>query len=483
MRRRFFWGTTAVAGFVLFVVGAGLILLIETLTVQATREEMARQAQVIELMVNQQFQLARAEGVALDRLEELFASGGADDRLAETRTSFALFLRSLLEAARELAGGTRVDLVLLHPDGRLTPFADTPPELDLDAALLHAGKGQWVSLENGQALIHPFTPFQGRVLDSTVLLILARETPVVDWGPIVRPLLLTLLAAVFLAAMLARLLSRWLVRRLDRVSEAAGRLAEGETDVRAPEGGSDEVSDLSRSFNEMADRMAESRAREQEFLMSVGHDLRTPLTTIGGYAEVLEDPPSDAGELRRIGTVLSSETARLRRLVEDLMLLARLEAHEFTLELEPVDAAAHLAEVTDGFRPRADTARVRLDVNIEPTGLVTVDPDRLGQIAGNLLENALRYTPEAGWVRLDARRSNGRLEMVVRDSGPGIDAADLPHAFEKFYVARRYRRIRPEGSGLGLSIVRRLAEAMGGTVAVASELGEGTAVSVSLPAG
>ena len=481
MRRRFFWGTTVVASFVLFVVGAGLILLLQALTVQATRDEMARQAQVIELMVNQQFQLARAEGVAIDRLEELFVDAADGDRQSQARTSFALFLASMLESARELAGGTRVDLALLRPGGHLTPFADAALQLELDAESLHSGVAQWVTVDGTQALVHPFAPLAGQILDSTVLLILARETPVADWGAIVRPLLLTLAAAIFLAGVLARLLSRWLVRRLDRVSEAARRIAEGDSEVRAPEGGRDELADLSRSFNEMADRLTESRAREQQFLMSVGHDLRTPLTTIGGYAEVLEDPPDDREELRRISSVLSAETGRLRRLVEDLMLLARLEAHEFMLEPEPVDVAAHLTELTDAFRPRADSARVRLDVDIEPTGLAEIDPDRLAQIAGNLLENALRYTPEAGWVRLEARRANGRVELQVLDSGPGIDPSDLPHAFETFYVARRYRRLRPEGSGLGLSIVKQLAEAMGGEVGVSSEAGEGTAISVKLP--
>lgn len=165
------------------------------------------------------------------------------------------------------------------------------------------------------------------------------------------------------------------------------------------------------------------------------------------------------------------------------MLLARLEAREFTLDIEPVDVGAHTRELVDGFRPRAEALRVRLESDIEPTGLVETDADRLGQIVGNLMENALRYSPEAGAVTVRVRRVAEEVELAVADTGSGIDAADLPRVFDKFYVARRYRRLRPEGSGLGLSIVKELVDAMGGRVAVTSDPNEGTTVWVRLPAG
>jgi two-component system sensor histidine kinase BaeS len=494
MRRRFFWGTTGVVAFVLILVGMGLVLLLQNLAVQATREEMTRQAQVIELIVKQQFQLARAEGFAVDRLDEIFESDRPIlDRMARTRRDFARFLRSLLDAARDIAGGSRVELVLLDPAGNVRSFGEPGAEafldnLGIDVEAVQAGHPQFLTSEatNGGGslvtLVHPFAPVQGRAVGSTILLVLARETPVIDWARIVQPLLLILLAAAGLAALLARLLSRSLVRWLDRLSAAARRIASGDTGVRVPEGGDDELLALSHSFNDMADRLEEGRSREREFLMSVGHDLRTPLTTIGGYAEALEDGEPSAAEIRRIGSVLGAETGRLRRLVDDLMLLARLEAREFTLTPEPVDVAAHLREVVDGFGPRARRARVRLDVHVEPTGVRMIDPDRLAQIVANLLENALRYTPEAGVVRVSAGAEEGQIRLEVGDSGPGIDPDDLPYAFEKFYVARRYRRIRPEGSGLGLTIVRQLTQAMGGEVSLASTVGQGTTVTVIVPA-
>ncbi len=126
--------------------------------------------------------------------------------------------------------------------------------------------------------------------------------------------------------------------------------------------------------------------------------------------------------------------------------------------------------------------RVHLDGALDDVGPVEIDPDRIAQIAGNLLDNALRYTPEQGRVTVVLAHTGSSVELEVSDSGPGIDAEDLPHVFERLYVARRYRPIRPEGSGLGLSIVKELAEAMGGEVHVTSALGEGTTVAVTLPA-
>jgi signal transduction histidine kinase len=162
------------------------------------------------------------------------------------------------------------------------------------------------------------------------------------------------------------------------------------------------------------------------------------------------------------------------------MLLARIEAREFSLRTESVDLAAHLKGVFEGFRERADSAKVTLTENIDPVGAVDIDPDRVTQIVGNLLENALRYTPEAGQVKLGLERAPSGVRIAVTDTGPGIDAADLPHIFERLYVTARYRPVRPEGSGLGLSIVRELVDAMGGETSVVSSPGRGTEISVLL---
>ena len=145
--------------------------------------------------------------------------------------------------------------------------------------------------------------------------------------------------------------------------------------------------------------------------------------------------------------------------------------------------AAHLKEIVEAYRTRADELRLRLDASVEPIGEAFVDPDRLGQILGNLVDNAFRYTPEGGTVTVQLGAKPDGFVVTVADTGPGIDPEDVPRVFERLYVAQRYRPVRPEGSGLGLSIVKELVDAMGGMIDVASEPGRGTTVFVSLASG
>ncbi len=163
------------------------------------------------------------------------------------------------------------------------------------------------------------------------------------------------------------------------------------------------------------------------------------------------------------------------------MLLARIEAREFTLRPERVDVASHLSGVVDTYRTRAGDVGVAIDYRSIGTPESTVDPDRLGQVCSNLVENALRYTPEAGTVTVVADVGDRGIRMTVADTGSGIDSADIGHVFDRLYVAERYRPVRPDGSGLGLTIVHELVEAMGGTVRVESEPGDGTRFIVDLP--
>jgi two-component system sensor histidine kinase BaeS len=314
-----------------------------------------------------------------------------------------------------------------------------------------------------------------------MLVVFGTDLDLVPWRDVAVRMLWALGLGVLLAAVLAGSLSRFLARRLEGLGSAARRLADGDHAARVTVEGDDEITQVAVAFNDMADQMEESRRREREFLVSVGHDLRTPLTTIGGYAEAMDEGVVPAEDLSRVADVLRRESDRLRRLVEDLMLLSRIEAREFTLRPEPVDLAGHLGGVVDSFRVRAEAAGVDLQCELPTLTRVTVDPDRVAQVVGNLLENALRYTPEGGRVTLTLAEVDGYVRISVADTGPGIDAADLPRIFERLYVAQRYRPVRPEGSGLGLSIVHQLTAAMGGHTEVESESGRGTTVSVVLP--
>ena len=270
-------------------------------------------------------------------------------------------------------------------------------------------------------------------------------------------------------------------KRLDRLADASAAIAAGDFSVRAPAAGNDDVARLGAAFNDMVEQLEDGRRRERDFLMSVGHDLRTPLTTLRGYAEALDAGEIEPDDLARVGGVLQRQTDRLSRLVEDLTLLSRLEAREFTLRPEEVDLSAHISGLVDAQSERARELRVKLVADLENVGLVLVDPDRISQVVGNLLDNALRYTPEGGAATVALRGTAAGVVLEVTDTGPGIDREDLAHVFERLYVAQRYRPVRPEGSGLGLSIVNELVGALGGSITVDSSLGAGTTVSVTLP--
>ncbi len=480
MRRRFFWSMLAVAGLALTVVAVVSAVLTRVGVVQQTRVEIARQAEAVAGLVEE---AASVDGrVTGRRLLELFRDGSLDPG-TEGRERFI----GLLASAQRVTGGSLVDLGWIGIDGTLHLVRNPGlgNALGFDTASLIAGEDQFRRIqlpEEAQALeavAHPMDAIdQGGI---TPVVVVAQRLDLIDWREIMRSLLVPLAIAAALSAVAARSLSRWLGSRLGGLATAAHQLAGGDLTARARPEGDDEISELAETFNVMANRLEDVQVREQEFLMSVGHDLRTPLTTIGGYAEALDEGELDEEEIKRIAGVLGRETDRLRRLVEDLMLLARLEAREFTLRPEPVDVGAHLAETVEVYRPRAEALRVWLDVNVEETGIVVTDPDRLAQIAVNLMENALRYTPEAGRVGLSVVPRDGGFALSVTNTGPGIDPEDLPRVFEKFYVARKYRRVRPEGSGLGLAVVKQLVEAMGGTVTAQSTLGEGTRFSVAIP--
>jgi signal transduction histidine kinase len=187
--------------------------------------------------------------------------------------------------------------------------------------------------------------------------------------------------------------------------------------------------------------------------------------------------------MQRVGEVLHRQTDRLSRLVEDLMMLARLEAREFTLRPEIVELGAHIDGLVEAHRQRAEGMEVELVATLDEVGDVVIDPDRVDQILGNLIENALRYTPAGGSVTVTLQGGDEWVSLGVADTGAGIEADDVPRVFERLYVAQRYQPVRPEGSGLGLSIVKELTEALGGWVEFVSAPDLGTTVTVRLPRG
>jgi len=292
-------------------------------------------------------------------------------------------------------------------------------------------------------------------------------------------------AALAVAAAVAVGLSDNLTRPLRRAHDTTARIAEGDLGARLPEpspGDDDEVAVLTRSINVMANALETSRGLERQFLLSVSHDLRTPLTSIRGYAEAISDgtAPVPADAARVIGT----EAQRLARLVGDLLDLARLDADAFRFEMEVVPVGEVAYETGEGFRPAADVAGIELHVAEPGAGtLARVDPDRLAQAVANLVENGLKHATARLWVDAQADATGGATVTVV-DDGPGIDPLDLKRIFQRLYVADRGPVRGPGGSGLGLAIVADLVAAMGGTAAATSPAlpdGTGARFTLSFP--
>jgi two-component system sensor histidine kinase BaeS len=286
-------------------------------------------------------------------------------------------------------------------------------------------------------------------------------------------------AALLVAALVAWQMSRRMARPLVEAMEVTGRIASGELESRVPVRRSDypEFMSLAGSINDMAQRLEDGRARERHLLLAVSHDLRTPLTSIRGFAEAIQDGATD--DNGQAADVIIAEARRLERLVGDLLDLTKLEARQMSISLRPTDAAEVVTTTTEGFLPAAARAGLRIVLQV-PTGggapgavvgpphpHVAADPDRLAQLLANLLENAITFARTTVTVGMTDDGAAGACVITVDDDGPGIAAGDLARVFERFYRADRGPN-RRMGSGLGLAIVAELASAMGGSVKAVS---------------
>ena len=300
-----------------------------------------------------------------------------------------------------------------------------------------------------------------------------------------RPLLFAGLLAFLLAALLAALVTRSVVRPLQGLVGAAGAIARGNLDHRVPPEGPEEVQRVAESFNRMAAQVSATQQAQRDLVANASHDLKTPLTAISGWSEALLDGTADTtAERRRAAETINNEAARMARLVNDLLDLARIESGQLQLTQKPVDPSGVMADVYRGQLPRARAQEIELVLDAPPPPPVLGDRDPRMQIFTNLADNALTCTPGGGRVLLRVRAGQGTVEGIVSDTGPGIPAEELPRVFERFYRLDK-SRVRTDdgrrGSGLGLAIVGELVAAHGGHVQVTSEVGRGTTFVVRLP--
>jgi len=348
-----------------------------------------------------------------------------------------------------------------------------------------------IDWKSGRSLTFEFTPpGKHRVylavanpvkLRSQAIGAIVVATPKTDVSHRVLALIKRLATAGLLGLLVAGLLAAYLARRIVRpvlqLSDAADEVAAGRYVVKVPQAAPGELGHLSERFGEMADRLAEAETMERNFLMSVSHELRTPLTAIRGHVSAMLEGVVTDPELREASLeTVAAEATRLERLVGDIIDLAKLDTHRFTVMNEEVDMGALLDQAFETYRDEARRRSIDYRREVRSRPVITSDGDRVLQVVGNLLSNAFKATPDGGRISLELAQENGSVRVAVEDSGPGIAAAARERLFRPFVSESG------SGTGLGLAIAKELSAALGGQIVLESEVGSGSRFELVLPA-
>ncbi len=288
------------------------------------------------------------------------------------------------------------------------------------------------------------------------------------------------LLAIAIALLLTFVLSRRILAPVKALTHAASRLGKGDFSQRVHTGDKGEVGELAQSFNSMADDLERAEQSRRHMVADVAHELRTPLSNLSGYLEAIRDGvlKPDADTIRS----LDEEASSLSRLVDDLQELSLADADELKLVCQQEDVTRLIKQAVAALQPQAAAKDLKVSINL-PDNLPTVNADshRIRQVLHNLLENALAHTSQGGSITVTAWPEDNQVKISVVDTGEGIPAEDLPNIFERFYRVDKSRTRATGGSGLGLTIAKRLVEAHGGKIEVESEPGKGSSFTFSLP--
>ncbi len=296
-----------------------------------------------------------------------------------------------------------------------------------------------------------------------------------------RALLLVALVAGLSAVVVSLILSRRILGPIEALTAAARRMERGDLNQRVEVYSRDEIGELARAFNAMAEGLARLETLRRNMVTDVAHELRTPLSNVRAYLEAFRD-----GVMQPDPEIIESayeEAMLLNRLVDDLQELSLAEAGQLRLDLRPAPLAPVINRTLEALQARASAKQLVLEADL-PTDLplVNADPQRVTQILGNLLSNGIAHTPPGGEILITARAATSEVDISISDTGPGIPPEHVPYIFERFYRADPSRSRTTGGTGLGLAIAKQLVEAHGGHITVASEVGQGTRFSFTLPA-
>jgi signal transduction histidine kinase len=452
----------------LLVALIGFLFLIRDREVNAARE---RVGQLVDPVAWSVGNLAQ-QGITEQEIAQYL-----DERAQTLQVRFLLLdsnSRILQDSGRELAGQTLdISRQKLKLSGGQNGFAFVTQEV--------AGTRQVLFQPS------PFQPLQVVTVPNVVptryqiLMLVPEQNLSVVWEQLAQRILLAAGAGLLLTVVLGIVISRSIVGPLTRMTQASEEMARGHYQQRIESNRRDEVGRLAAAFNTMAAEVSHSDQMMRDLLANVAHELKTPLTSIQGFSQALtEGAVHSRDEYERAARIINEEADRMRRLVEDLLYLSQIESGQVSMEHRPIDVGTLLYNSLERVSRRAHDGGQILELAApENLPLVEGDERRLEQVLGNLLDNALRYTPRGGYIRLEARQNAGRVAISVHNSGSYIPPDDRNRVFERFYRVERSRSGR--NGGLGLAIVSEIVAAHGGTVEVDSSIENGTEFRLTLP--
>jgi len=494
LRARLVIGFLIVVAIVLALMFATLPRLLDGYFAQQAREDLGRRSGEIRQLVISRLLLYQSAGVEAPRpilqpTEPLTVAPGLLESFGTSDEGY------VFESARDIAQANVS--ITIAPDQEHA--SDIVYRLDVPLPDQHAQPGQQREQIVGDAYTFTFSDLywsQSGAAAPQRLVTITLSNPFTYRAQTIETIVSVMGVAAAVALVAAVILSVLIANRLanpiHRLTGAARELSEGHLDTRVPPpGNSPEMNDLTAAFNAMAERVQDSiefirrdRDRSRDFLADVSHELRTPIAALRTFNELLTDGQVPDNATRQEFLEQSGQQIeRLDWLASNLLELSKLDSGLVLLDLRPDDLRAVVENAVQQAQPSAERKGVHLAVHVPDEPLrQRHDPQRMGQVLGNLIGNAIKFTPAGGKVDISLEQKEGGIEFRVTDTGVGIDARELPYIFDRFYRGTQAIEPRATGSGLGLSIVRSIVEMHDGRVAVTSTPGVGTQVSVTLPA-
>jgi two-component system sensor histidine kinase BaeS len=411
----------------------------------------------------------------------------SDDVLGTPELRNTQFLQPAAQAAADhFAQGT---VTITYADG--SPAAAASPSRDVDRSLRAQGLQPDPEVSDQAFATEPILipGFPPHTITLIVTVSKPYTTRLATLDSVRGTLFFAGLIALVVSIVVGVLVARRLTTPLARLRRAASRLAQGQLDERAPRSDIVEIDDLARQFNVMADRLSESlrmleadRDQLREFVADVSHELRTPIAALRAFTELQRDGQVDEATRREFLDRSSEQISRLDWMSTNLLDLSRIDAGIFPLDVRPGDLRDPIRSVVEAHAELAEQRGVSLVSEVPPAPvMLRFDRERIVQLLSNLVGNGLKFTPRGGQVSVHLTDASKGAVLEVRDTGPGILAAELPHIFERFFRGTNVGEARASGSGLGLAIARSIVEMHGGQIEVASKIGEGSAFTVRLP--